>query len=138
VELEVVKVAGWDEKCSRFASAETQARLIVRAIHLAFLRENSTEHFLLRKTDGTPVLFVGLMRTTLLGGEAYIWMIPFTSFNVHCLREAKRLFVDQAKKFTKLTAQILPCEQVPERFLRFFGFEAVTVTPEITFYERIS
>ena len=92
--------------------------------------------FLVEAPDGTPLLFVGLVPFTLLGGEVYIWMIPFRALGLSHLREMKVLFDAYAKRYTKITAQILLAETKNRRWLRFFGFKEVLQASGLVVYER--
>ena len=131
------RVAGWDSRCELLLKDELRLKLDSRAEVLELLSKKSRDCFLLEAPDGKPLLFIGFIPFTLLGGEAYIWMIPFPALGVRYIREARAMFMRYAKQYTKLTVQIMRTETTECRFLRFFGFEErYTIQHGLVVYER--
>ena len=132
------RVSGWDSSCEAFIAEGVRDKIKKRALHFGLLQTRTTESFLIRANEGTPLLFLGIVPVTLLGFEAYIWMIPFKGLHKRYLRDIYKMFKDYANGFGRLTAQVFDCETVEERFLKFFGFTAFCETSGVTVYERIS
>ena len=102
------------------------------------LNARSTECYLVEAPDGIPLLFIGFMPATLMGGAVYVWMIPFPALALRYLRDMRSMFDAHAKKYTKITAQILHSETTNRRWLRFFGFKDILCEHGLVAYERIS
>ena len=90
--IQAVRVDGWDSRCEVFITEKTKERLHQAEGSFRFLNTRSTECYLVSAPDDVPLLFVGIMPFTLLGGDAYIWIIPFKGLRARYLRELKRLF----------------------------------------------
>jgi hypothetical protein len=131
-----LQVPGWNPWLLEFVTDRTRARIEERGLTMELLAKRSTESILVLSPDGTPLLFLGLIPFTLLGGEAYIWMVPFRAFGLRHLRDMRKMFEVYAEKFTRLTAQVFNCELQEERFLRFFSFKAIYEKDGTTVYER--
>ena len=136
--ISAVRVDGWDSKCEVFVTEKIRKRLHTKKVELGLLNAKSTECYLVNAPDGTPLLFLGFIPASLIGGAVYIWMIPFPSLRLRYLRDMRRMFDAYAKKYTKITAQIFYSETVNRRWLRFFGFKDILCEHGLVAYERIS
>ncbi len=134
--ISAIRVDGWDSKCEVFVTEKTRERLHKREVEFELLNARSTECYLVKAPDDTPLVFVGIVPLTFMGGEAYIWMIPFPGLKARYLREMKRLFEVMTEKFTRLVAQVFYCETEENRFVKYFGFTPIQEADGITIYEK--
>ena len=135
-ELRVTHVEGWDQRCEALVSEKVREQLQERGPALEVLNERSDECLLVQAPDGAPLLFLGFLPLTLLGGEVYVWMIAFRTPKLCYLKEMKRLFAAHAQRYTRVTAQILHTERQNRRWLEFFGFQALFQVNGLVEYER--
>ena len=136
--ISAVRVDGWDSKCEVFLTEKVKERLCGKEIELKLLNARSTECYLVKAPDGAPLLFLGFIPASLVGGSVYIWMIPFPALGLRHLRDMRKMFDVYAKKYTKITAQIFHSETANRRWLRFFGFKDILCEHGLVAYERIS
>ncbi len=136
--IRVIRVDGWDQACAVFLDEPLQRKLRDRALTLELLNKKSSECFFVEAPDGAPLLFLGFVPFTLLGGEVYVWMIAFPALNLRYVREMRVVFDAYAKKYSKITAQIFHTEAQNRRWLKFFGFEVVGDRAGMVIYERKS
>ncbi len=134
--ISAVRVDGWDSKCEVFVTERTKERLHAREVEFELLNAKSTECYLVQAPDGTPLVFIGIVPLTFMGGEAYIWLIPFKGLRARYLREMKRLFEVFFERFTRLVAQVFYCETEENRFVRYFGFTPTHEAEGMTIYEK--
>ena len=136
--ITAIRVDGWDSRCEVFVTDKTKERLRRVGGRFELLNARSTECYLVEAPDGIPLLFIGFMPATLMGGAVYVWMIPFPALALRYLRDMRSMFDAHAKKYTKITAQILHSETANRRWLRFFGFKDILCEHGLVAYERIS
>lgn len=136
VGISATLVEGWDSRCEVFVIDKTKKLLRRAGGQFELLNAKSTECYLVKASDGTPLVFVGIVPLTLMGCEAYIWMIPFKGLRARYLREMKKLFEASTEKFTKLVAQVFYCETQEERFVKYLGFVPTKRANGMTIYER--
>ena len=136
VGISTTRVDGWDSRCEVFVTERTKKRLHKREVEFELLNAKSTECYLVKAPDDTPLVFVGIVPLTLMGGEAYIWMIPFEGLKARYLREMRKLFEVGFERFTKLVAQVFYCETDEKRFVKYFGFVPTQETNGMTIYEK--
>ena len=136
--ISAVRVDGWDSRCEVFVTDKTKERLRRAGGQFELLNARSTECYLVEALDGIPLLFIGFMPATLRRGAVYVWMIPFPALALRYLRDMRSMFDAHAKKYTKITAQILHSETANRRWLRFFGFKDILCEHGLVAYERIS
>ena len=136
--ISAVRVDGWDSRCEVFLTERTRKQLYGKEVELKLLNAKSVECYLVKAPDGAPLLFLGFISATLIGGAVYVWMIPFPALGLRYLRDMRRMFEVYAKKYTKITAQIFHSETANRRWLRFFGFKDILCEHGLVAYERIS
>lgn len=134
--ISAVRVDGWDSKCEVFVTERTRERLHAREVEFELLNARSTECYLVKAPDDTPLVFVGIVPLTFMGGAAYVWLIPFKGLKARYLREMKKLFEVFFEKFTRLVAQVFYCETNEKRFVRYFGFTPTQEANGMTIYEK--
>ena len=134
--IQVIRVDGWDSRCEVFVVEKTKRRLQRGENSFKLLNARSTECYLVKAPDDTPLLFVGIMPFTLIGGDAYIWIIPFKGLKARYLREMKKLFEVFATGFRKLIAQVYYCQTDEERFVKYFGFTPAKKVNGMTIYVK--
>ena len=134
--ISAVRVDGWDSKCEVFVTEKTRKRLHAREVEFELLNAKSTECYLVKAPNGTPLVFVGIVPLTFMGGSAYIWLLPFEGLKAGYLREMKKLFEVFFEKFTLLVAQVFYCETNEKRFVKYFGFTPTQEANGMTIYEK--
>ena len=134
--ISAVRVDGWDSKCEVFVTEKTRKRLHAREVEFEFLNAKSTECYLVKASDDTPLVFIGIVPLTFMGGAAYIWLLPFEGLKACYLREMKKLFEAFFEKFTRLVAQVFYCETDEKRFVKYFGFTPTQEANDMTIYEQ--
>ncbi len=134
--ISAVRVDGWDSKCEVFVTERTRERLHAKEVEFDLLNFRSTECYLVKAPDGTPLVFIGIVPLTLMGGEAYIWLIPFAGLRARYLREMKKLFEVFFEKFTRLIAQVFYCEMEENRFVKHFGYTPTHEANGMIMYEK--
>ena len=134
--ISAVRVDGWDSKCEVFVTKKTRKRLHAREVEFELLNVKSTECYLVKASDDTPLVFIGIVPLTFMGGAAYIWLIPFKGLKARYLHEMKKLFEVFFEKFTRLVAQVFYCETNEKRFVKYFGFTPTQEANGMTIYEK--
>ena len=134
--ISAVRVDGWDSKCEVFLTEKIRNRLHTKKIELELLNAKSTECYLVKASDDTPLVFIGIVPLTFMGGAAYIWLLPFEGLKACYLREMKKLFEAFFEKFTRRVAQVFYWRKDRKQFVKYFGFTPTQKAKGMTIYGK--
>lgn len=127
-QINVRQVSGWYEPLARLAKQMPEPELFKKISRM-------TDHFWL-VWDDEPLMFVGGIRSSLVGNDLYLWAIAFRGLKPRHLRGMKAAFEKEARAFRRVWVQADRGQNDSIRFARFFGMEKVAELPGTEFFGR--